>query len=128
MPRTLLVTLTGTDNPYLRPRLPLEGMLELFEIGTHGRLISAVFRARLTDAEREAGPVKVPFGAPVEVKHPVFIYGASPTATDPTPDEDQQWRLDPDVDFAAMDKALELTPTSSTGDEQDDDLDDLEDE
>ena len=78
MPNQLLVTLTGTDNPYLKPRLPLVGMLELFEIGTHGLLISAVFRTRLTDAERADGIVKAEFGAPVEVKNPVFTYGATP--------------------------------------------------
>jgi len=97
------------------------GLLELFEIAANGRLTSAVFRARLTDAEREAGPVKVEFGAPVEVKNPMFTYGAAPAATDPEPDEDQQWLLDPDVDFAATDTAIGLTPTSSTDDDDEDD-------
>jgi hypothetical protein len=102
---TLLVTLTGTDNPYLRPRLPLEGMLELFEIGTHGRLISAVFRARLTDAERELGQVKVEFGAPVDVKNPAFTYGSLPAATGPEPDdqeEDDGYPSDAELDALAQ--------------------------
>lgn len=65
MPNRLNVTLTGTTNPYLAPRLPLDGELELFEIGLHSALISAVFRIR--DANGN-------LGAPVTVAEPEFTY------------------------------------------------------
>lgn len=62
---TLNVTLTGTTNPYLIPRLPLDGEIELIEIGLHSAIIAAVFRIR--DANGN-------LGAPVEVKEPEFTY------------------------------------------------------
>jgi len=72
----LLVTLTGTINPYLQPRLPLVGMLELFEIGTNGKLITAVFREQISDERRAelAATGGFPPG-PAVVDNPVFTYG-----------------------------------------------------
>jgi hypothetical protein len=65
MPNRLNVTLTGTTNPYLAPRLPLDGEIELFEIGLHSALIAAVFRIREADGR---------LGAPVEIANPEFTY------------------------------------------------------
>lgn len=59
------VTLTGTSNPYLAGRLPARGEIEVFEVGSRGRLISAVFRV-----QDEGGRL----GAPVVVKDPAFAY------------------------------------------------------
>lgn len=72
----LLVTLTGTTNPYLQPRLPLVGMLELFEIGTNGKLITAVFREQISVEQRAdlAAAGGFPPG-PAVVANPVFTYG-----------------------------------------------------
>lgn len=66
----ILVTLTGTSNAYLQPRLPLVGLLELFEVNTRGHVVAAVFRE-----QRPAGEAP---GAPVVVDEPVFTYGLQP--------------------------------------------------
>ena len=78
----ILVTLTGTSNPYLQDDLPLVGLLELFEVGLHGRIIKAVFREQVTDEQRAdlAAAGKFPPG-PVEVKDPVFVYTTHPEPT-----------------------------------------------
>ena len=60
---TLLVTLLRSNNEYLK--YPCRGLLELFEIGTHGGILSGVFRC-----EKPSGG----FGAPVEVREPIFSY------------------------------------------------------
>lgn len=65
MPNKLNVILTETDNPYLKPRLPLAGEIELFELGLHSAIISAVFRVRDEDGR---------LGAPVEIDNPTFTY------------------------------------------------------
>lgn len=66
--RPLLVLLTDTDNPYLRPRLPLVGLLTVNEMGTHHKIINASFR--VADDPRTLDG----FSAPVQVKRPVFTY------------------------------------------------------
>lgn len=75
----ILVTLTGTANPYLQPRLPLVGLLELFEIGTDGRVITAVFREQMPEGELEERVAAGGFPpGPVVVDEPVFTYGLQP--------------------------------------------------
>lgn len=75
----ILVTLTDTSNPHLQPRLPLVGLLELFEVGTDGRVISAVFREQLPPAELKARAAAGGFPpGPVVVDEPVFTYGLQP--------------------------------------------------
>ncbi|MFC0547086.1 hypothetical protein [Kutzneria chonburiensis] len=59
------VTLTGTTNPYLQPRLPLVGDIEVLEVGNTGQIIKAGFR----ELENDGG-----FAALVEVAEPSFAY------------------------------------------------------
>lgn len=66
MPNKLRVTLESSDNQYLP--YPCNGMLELFELGTDGSVITAVFRR-----EGPSEYTGYPF-APVVVRKPVFIY------------------------------------------------------
>ncbi|WP_251153763.1 hypothetical protein [Cellulosimicrobium sp. Marseille-Q4280] len=61
----IAVTLLATSNPYVAPTLPARGLLELFELGTNGTLISAVWRALKADGS---------YGAPVVVDDPAFTY------------------------------------------------------
>lgn len=61
----IAVTLLATSNPYVSPTLPARGRLELFELGTNGTLISAVWRALKPDGT---------YGAPVIVDDPAFTY------------------------------------------------------
>lgn len=65
MPNKLNVILTDTDNTYLQPRLPLAGEIELFELGLHSAIITAVFRIREDDGR---------LSAPVEISNPTFTY------------------------------------------------------
>lgn len=58
----LRVTLTGTSNEYLAPRLPLKGELEVFETSLLGGIIKAVFR-------EDGGS-----GGPAEVRDIEFTY------------------------------------------------------
>ena len=54
--RHLAVTLTGSDNEYLK--YPSEALLELFELGTNGTVIVGVFRM-FVDGKQSGGPVLV---------------------------------------------------------------------
>lgn len=60
------VTMLASDNTYLT--YPVDGEIELLELGTNGSIIHAVFR--------RSNPDGTP-SAPVEVRRPHFTYGAA---------------------------------------------------
>ncbi len=62
----LRAMLTQTANEYLTPFLPLMGEVEIFEVGTDGRVIKAVFRVEYLNGK---------LSAPVEIRHCSFIVG-----------------------------------------------------
>ena len=66
MSNKLKVTLTGGGNEYLK--YPVNGILELFEIGIHHEIISAVFRVARPEG------IGISYGAPVRVAAPQFVY------------------------------------------------------
>ncbi len=57
------VTLTNSKNTYLQ--YPCVGLLHVIEMGTHNKIIVAVFHRKEGDGK---------YGAPVSVDHPQFIY------------------------------------------------------
>ncbi|MBM4574929.1 hypothetical protein GS896_25520 [Rhodococcus hoagii] len=61
----LNVTLTGTTNQYLAPRLPLDGLLEITETSRFGDIVTAVFRERRADGT---------LTGPAHVEKPTFEY------------------------------------------------------
>lgn len=66
-PGELLVELTATSNPYLAPRLPLEGYLKVGEVDLDGRVRWATFVA----VDADGGPV----GTRVEIRDAAFTVG-----------------------------------------------------
>ena len=61
----LFVTLKSSENPYLD--YPINGLLELFEIGTDGQLISGVWRGLNPNGG---------YYAPCAVRNVEFVYPA----------------------------------------------------
>lgn len=90
------VTLLATSNPYLAPRLPLAGEVEVFETSTHGHPLpgKVVFRELLAGGR---------LGAPAHVDDIAYVYaapdlpGTSGPAPEAEPDSERVrvWR-DPD--------------------------------
>lgn len=70
----LQVTLLSSDNTYLT--YPCKGMLELFEIGMSGTIITGIFRG-FKDEEKGHNWFDKSKGlnCPVVVKNPTFTYG-----------------------------------------------------
>ena len=63
--KQIAVILNATSNSYVAPDLPARGLLELFELGTDGRVTTAVWRGEMADGS---------YAAPVTVPDPVFTY------------------------------------------------------
>ena len=63
--KQIAVILNATSNSYVAPDLPARGLLELFELGTDGRVTTAVWRGEMADGS---------YAAPVTVPEPVFTY------------------------------------------------------